>query len=185
MLSEKIKEATKQPHQELEKVVVQKLKAIQSEADYIDFLNGFYAYFSSLEKAFQPFITPEVLPDYSTRRTSAYLKKDIEELGGNTDNLSAIVPTITNTQQAIGALYVMEGSIMGGSAIVKMLEKAGITKGVSFFSGYGAETGQKWGMFVGIMNKTAQTEEEQAQAIETAGQTFSLFGNVFTPVNAG
>ena len=184
MLSEKIKEATKQPHQELEKVVVQKLKAIRSEADYIEFLSSFYAYFSSLEKAFKPFITSDVLPDYHTRRTSAYLKKDIEELGGTVAELSAVVPTITNTQEAIGALYVMEGSIMGGSAIVKILEKAGITRGVSFFSGYGAETGQKWGAFTSIMNRVAQTEEEQNQAIETAKETFSLFGNVFLSVDA-
>lgn len=182
MLSEKIKEATKQPHQELEKVVVQKLKAIRSETDYVDFLSNFYAYFSSLEKAFQPFITPDIIPDYHTRRTSAYLKQDIEELGGNVNGLQAIVPEINNKQEAIGALYVMEGSIMGGSAIVKMLEKTGITKGVSFFSGYGAETGQKWGLFVGIMNRIAQTEEEQALAIESARQTFSLFGNVFDEV---
>ncbi|WP_442794509.1 biliverdin-producing heme oxygenase [Pelobium manganitolerans] len=179
MLSEKIKEATKQPHQELEKVVVQKLKSIASEADYAEFLSNFYAYFSSLEKAFQPFITAEVLPDYSSRRTSDYLKKDIEELGSSTEGLSATVPNVNNVQEAIGALYVMEGSIMGGFAIVKMLEKAGITKGLSFFSGYGAETGQKWGAFIGVMNKIAQSEAEQAQAIATAGETFALFGDVF------
>ncbi|MBT2560156.1 biliverdin-producing heme oxygenase [Pedobacter sp. ISL-68] len=179
MLSTNIKEATKISHQELEAKVVRKLKAIRSEADYADVLKYFYAYFSSLEKAIAPYITKDVLPDYPSRRNSSYLKRDIEELGSAITDLPPVtVPAITNTVEALGALYVMEGSIMGGPYIVQMLNKGGIKKGVSFFSGYGEATGQMWGTFVEVLNNSASNEKE-ALAIKAAGDTFSNFSEVF------
>lgn len=182
MLSTNIKEATRTAHQQLEKKVVLQLKAIRNEADYAALLKNFYAYFSQVEKAIAPFITPELLPDYKDRRNSSYIKKDIEELGFSTDELpAAIAPAIANTQQALGALYVMEGSIMGGSIIVQMLAKAGISRGVSFFSGYGPATGEMWGKFVAVMNAQATTPAEEALSVNAANETFSRFEDVFEP----
>lgn len=184
MLSTAIKEATKEAHLNLEKKVVQKMKAIRSDADYADFLKHFYAYFNQVEKAIAPYITAELLPDHTMRRNSSYLKQDIEELGLTVDELpAATAPEVTNTLQALGALYVMEGSVMGGPIIVKMLEKFGITKGVSFFSGYGEATGQMWGKFVAVLNAQANNNAEAQQAIAAANDTFSNFGTVFGAVS--
>ncbi|WP_316816217.1 biliverdin-producing heme oxygenase [Pedobacter nyackensis] len=183
MLSTAIKEATKEAHLNLEKKVVQKMKAIRSDADYADFLKHFYTYFNQVEQAIAPYITTELLPDQAERRNSSYLKQDIEELGSNVNELpAATAPEIKNAVQALGALYVMEGSIMGGPIIVKMLEKFGITKGVSFFSGYGEATGQMWGKFVAVLNAQANSEAEEQEAIDTANDTFSNFGEVFGEV---
>ncbi len=181
MLSYSIKEATKTAHQQLEVVVVKKLKAIRSNADYADLLKHFYAYFNAVEKAIDPFITKEVLPDYGERRNSSYIRRDIESLGFTIDELpEAQPPAITSIPEALGALYVMEGSIMGGRIIVQMLEKGGITNGVSFFSGYGEDTGKMWGVFTGVMNQYASAESAQQQAIKAANETFSRFGQVFS-----
>lgn len=184
MLSANIKDATKDAHLQLEKVVVKKLKAIRSNADYADLLKCFYAYFNAVEQAIAPFITPAILPDYASRRNSSYLKQDIEALGGNTDNLPvAQPPAITNAAEAFGALYVMEGSIMGGRIIVQMLEKGGITDGVSFFSGYGEATGRMWGVFTEALNAQGNAEATSAAAIQAANDTFSQFEKVFETVN--
>lgn len=181
MLSTNIKEATKSSHLQLEKVVVQKLKNIRSKADYADLLKHFYAYFNAIEKSIAPYITPELLPDYSERRNSSYIKKDIEELGFTTEELPAAqAPQIDTAAKALGALYVLEGSIMGGSIIVQMLAKGGITEGVSFFSGYGEATGQMWGTFTAVLNNAAAAaESDQEAAIQTANATFSQFAAVF------
>lgn len=185
MLSTTLKETTKEAHQQLEKKVVLKMKAIRSDKDYADFLKYFYAYFNKVEQAIAPYLNTDLLPDYNDRRTSAYLKSDIEELGFNVNNLpEAEAPEINNVLQALGALYVMEGSIMGGSIIVKMLEKGGITKGTSFFSGYGVATGQKWAAFTAVLNEQAKTEEDEKIAVDAANETFSRFGNVFGEVEA-
>jgi heme oxygenase (biliverdin-IX-beta and delta-forming) len=179
-VSTNIKEATKDAHVALEKQVVQRLKSIRSNADYAALLKYFYAYFNHVEKAIAPFITESLLPDYKERRNSSYLKNDILALGSTVDDLpTTTVPVIDNAVKALGALYVMEGSIMGGSIIVKMLEKGGITDGVSFFSGYGEATGPMWGKFVAVMNREATTEAQQVDMIRTANETFEHFSQVF------
>ncbi|WP_412469129.1 biliverdin-producing heme oxygenase [Pedobacter sp. KLB.chiD] len=180
MLSTNIKEATKVAHQNLEKQVVLKLKSIRNNADYADLLKHFYAYFSHIEETIKPYITESILPDYAERRNSAYIKADILELGSEISDLpDTTVPKIENAVQALGALYVLEGSIMGGSIIVKMLEKGGVNQGISFFSGYGEATGKMWGNFIAVLNAQARTEEEEKQAINAANQTFEHFAQVF------
>ncbi|RBQ02512.1 biliverdin-producing heme oxygenase [Pedobacter miscanthi] len=186
MLSTNIKEATKAEHQNLEKQVVLKLKAIRSNADYADLLKHFYAYFNHIEASIKPYITESILPDYAQRRNSSYIKADILELGGDiTDLPYTTVPKIENAVQALGALYVLEGSIMGGSIIVKMLEKGGVTQGVSFFSGYGEATGMMWGNFVAVLNAQAKTEQDEEEAIVAANETFKHFVYVFEKERIG
>jgi heme oxygenase (biliverdin-IX-beta and delta-forming) len=179
-VSANIKEATKDAHVALEKQVVQRLKGIHSNADYAALLKYFYAYFNHVEKAIAPYITESLLPDYKERRNSSYIKNDILALGSTVDELpTTTVPVIDNHVKALGALYVMEGSIMGGSIIVKMLEKGGITDGVSFFSGYGEATGPMWGEFVAVMNREAVSDDHQADMIRAANETFEHFSKVF------
>ena len=180
MLSDKIKDATKPAHLNLEKIVVQQLKSIKNNEDYAAFLTKFYTYFSQVEKAIAPYISEQLLPDLKERRNSSFLKNDIEVLGNDVNSVNEVeVPVISNAVSALGALYVMEGSIMGGRIIIQMLEKLGINTGLSFFSGYGQDTGEKWGVFTKVMNETATSEEAQEQAVNTANETFELFEKVF------
>jgi len=179
MISSIIKEATMPAHQKLEKEVILKLKAIRSDEDYAALLKNFNNYFDALENAISPYITPNVLADYNERRNSAYLKKDIAELGGDPAAVTVEVPEIKNELEAMAALYVMEGSIMGGKIIVQMLAKANITKGVSFFSGYGEDTGKMWGTFVQALDKTGKNEEDENTAVKIANETFNCFAKVF------
>ena len=186
MLSQEIKDATRVAHQQLEKTVVYRIKSIRSEQDYADFLTHFYVYFRAVEEAIAPFITPGVLTDYNERRNSSYLKQDIEALGSSTDSLlpGAVAPEISGAEEAMGALYVLEGSVMGGPYIIQMLRKRGIAKGFSFFSGYGDQTGEMWQVFTDALNAVAVTAEQQKQVLEKASETFRRFGDVF-PVTAG
>ena len=180
MINIAIKEATKEAHLALEKKVVCKIKAIQNADDYANFLKYFYAYFSHLEKAMAPFITEARLPYLKSRRNSGYLKRDIESLGGTVDHLpKTTVPAIENHLQAFGALYVMEGSIMGGRIIVKLLENVGIRQGVSFFSGYGEDTEDMWAQFGEAFNKQVTHDEHEALMIQCANDTFAHFSLVF------
>ncbi|WP_437919348.1 biliverdin-producing heme oxygenase [Sphingobacterium sp. LRF_L2] len=180
MLHLAIKEATKSGHQETEKKVVLRIKNIKTEQDYIALLKCFYAYFFAVERAIAPFITTDILPDHQTRRNSSFIKADILALGGDLDNLPVThPPSIANSAEAMGALYVMEGSIMGGPFIVQMLQKLGISRGFSFFSGYGADAGKMWQSFTLALNAAPQNEQEEKSAVEVAQKTFLQFGAVF------
>ncbi len=178
MLNQYIKEHTKEAHQALEVVVVKQLKTIRSEEDYAHILKKFYTYFSSIEQAIKPYIE-DVLPDYSERRNSTHIHADIEALGGEVAaNTRAIVPSINNVREAMSALYVLEGSIMGGPYIVQMLKKYGITQGFSFFSGYGDESASMWQNFVDVLNTIGSDPDTFADSAAMANQTFSRFQDV-------
>lgn len=182
-LSKVIKDATKEDHQALEKKVVERLKNIKSKGDYADLLKYFHNYFDHLEKAIAPFLTEEIRPNYKDRRTSEHLRNDLLALQDVPVSFRDItIPVISNSLEAIGALYVMEGSIMGGGIIVKMLAKKGITKGISFFSGYGEDTLMIWNAFQKAMNTSAYTQEQKLIIIHTAQETFRHFSQLFDAV---
>jgi len=89
---------------------------------------------------------------------------------------STSVPHITNIPSAIGAMYVMEGSTLGGTIIAGMLAKhAGIeSKALQFFNGYGDNNKTMWDTFTNAMNKLSP--EMEKEVIETANITFQQFG---------
>ncbi|HZW78671.1 MAG TPA: biliverdin-producing heme oxygenase [Flavobacteriaceae bacterium] len=180
MIREILKEKTFAAHQNTEGIVVRKVKEIESEADYIELLRCFYSFFNSVENKMASFITKDILPDIKERRNSSYILKDIQELGGNINNLpEAVVPEITNTLEALSALYVLEGSIMGGPYIVKMLEKRGITRAFSFFQGYGEDSGRMFAIFAEVLNQYGSDKNNHERAVEVANETFINFGKVF------
>ncbi|RCH55464.1 heme oxygenase [Mucilaginibacter hurinus] len=184
MISDNIKEYTKTAHTDLEKIVVQKLKDVRSETDYAGLLKYFYAYFSALETAIAPYINQQILADYDLRRKADKLEHDIQELGSEIANLPQVtLPKIGDARQAMGALYVMEGSVLGGTIIVQMLKKAGINTGLTFFGGYGEDNGTMWGKFVMALNKLGQTSDDERSVLETAAATFTHFKSVFNSEN--
>jgi heme oxygenase len=183
MLSQHIKEQTHAAHQNVEGTIVRQLKSIRSDADYAKVLKGFYAYFRAVEDRIAPFVTSDILPDLADRRNSSYIKKDIEALGGSVENLpEANAPLVNNVLEALSSLYVLEGSIMGGPYIVQMLNKYGITKGTSFFEGYGENSREMWAGFTTVLNKHAEDPASYELATEKANQTFYNFRNVFSPI---
>jgi len=180
MLTEKIRTATQQYHQETEKILIGKMKNMRSLNDYSAILKYFYGYFGGLEQQIDQYITTAHLPDYNERRKATALANDLQVLG-NTQPVQATgaeLPTIENELQAIGALYVIEGSTLGGQIISKMVQQhLGITdgKGLSFFNGYGEDTGKKWADFQQVLNNIATTPQDEETVIAAANDTFLKF----------
>lgn len=180
MLREILKEKTFPAHQKTEATVIRKIKKVDNKADYIELLKCFYSYFNAVEKEISPFITQAILPDLDQRRDASYIKKDIEELGGSIDNLPpATIPTITNSVEALSAMYVLEGSLMGGPHIIRMLQKRGIERGFSFFEGYGENSKTMLSSFMDTLNKEGEKSTDTENAVRVANETFSNFGNIF------
>ncbi len=178
-LHEALKEGSAAAHQRLEKLIVSRLKAIKNEQDYIDLLRPFYGYFRRLEEVTAPFITGEVLPDRAQRRNSTFLANDIHELGGSVEDLPVpFVTPINNSIQALGAWYVMEGSVLGGQVIVQLLKRKGIHRGLSFFTGYEQDTAKKWASLLESLDRHIPFDAQQ-DVIETVVYTFYRFGIYF------
>jgi heme oxygenase len=105
---------------------------------------------------------------------------DITVLGGNarTTITAADLPEYRNYLQAFGALYVLEGSTLGGPYISKMIQKQldkPDMEGLSFFNSYGDETGMMWDRFKVVLDRQADNEAEQNVILQSANETFQKF----------
>lgn len=176
-LSLVLKDKTEISHQQLEKLLVGKLKSIGVEKDYLDILKKFYGYLKPLEEEIDRNLDMKLVPDYTERRKSNALAEDIRHFGANENvELCKDLPEIANTHQALGALYVLEGSTLGGAVISKMVTgRLGLTtqEGVSFFHSYGEETWAMWEKFKIVLD--AVPEDAREMVIVGADETFVKF----------
>ncbi|MES3016491.1 MAG: biliverdin-producing heme oxygenase [Bacteroidota bacterium] len=180
MFSDTLKDATQQNHQDLEKIIVPKIRSIRSEPDYVNLLNLFYSYFGGLEARVQSAVDERLLPDYSERRKAMSILNDIEALDGTAIEMAANadLPEIKDHTAALGALYVMEGSTLGGKIISKMIAQALPGKAdhaLTFYQSYGENTGEMWNTFKTALNEQVNSAEDQQSVIDAANDTFLKF----------
>ena len=80
-------------------------------------------------------------------------------------------PRLEDAAAALGSLYVLEGSTLGGRQILKTVAPRlglGETAGAAYFAGYGAETGPMWRAFLGRL----ETSPDPEATIDGATRTF-------------
>lgn len=93
-------------------------------------------------------------------------------------HISSQIPYIHDHGSAFGALYVLEGSTLGGLIIKKMIsEKLGSEEGMSFFEGYGKKTAERWKVFTHILNQIDTDHNTADIVVKTAASTFMLFNS--------
>lgn len=182
-LSEKLKERTKINHQNLEKKLIGRLKLTRSLNEYAQLLSYFYSFFGGLELCINKRLDFDAFPDYHLRRKTSAMVNDLNRMNSALPALATnqALPEIVNQQQAIGALYVIEGSTLGGQIICKMLnDQIGSIDPacLSFFSGYGDQTYQMWNAFKLAIDEITKPDDQEI-VIESANNTFLQFGNWF------
>lgn len=179
MLSERLKEETHKAHIGVEKLIIPRLKKLDSNTSYAQLLNVFYGYFHPVEHQIEQHINEDILFDIDERRKSGSLLNDLYSLGAiQLPQTSSDLPKIDCIADALGAMYVLEGSTLGGQFISKMIaEKLGLTSenGISFFSGYGADTSSKWSNFKDVIDNYSGHKTAEDEVIKAANETFTKF----------
>jgi len=95
-------------HQQLEKLLVGRMRAIRAKQQYVDLLQLFYTYFEGLEQKIKPFINEFNFPDYGKRRKAGLLEADICSFGVTANAVAASedLPGINITMNTmLTALY--------------------------------------------------------------------------------
>jgi heme oxygenase len=174
----KLKNNTAHHHHLLEELLVPHLQRSTTNAQYGAILKAFYGFFKPVEVLSEQYVDVNVMPDITLRRKAALILTDLDHLNITGSPVLAVnLPHITNTCQALGAMYVLEGSTLGGRGITKMMLKnnpALTLSGLNFFAGYGADTGKKWLAFQDIINGFT-SEEDVMQMVNAANDTFLKF----------
>lgn len=118
------------------------------------------------------------------RRSVAQIERDLAALGespepGLLDNSRC--PWITSVAGAAGAIYVLEGSTLGGQHLSRAVERdLGFTaeQGAAYLNGYGAETAARWKRTKGWLDEVLATPEDVATAVRSARKTFAFYATV-------
>lgn len=160
-------------------------KAILSEAvtvkDYQTYLSKMYGLKKGLEKDVYPMLS-ELFTDLADRKKSHLIEQDLLHTGMSKEAIAEIPVkhfAPANRNEALGTMYVLEGSSLGGRILYKHINKTlGFTEGAgaSFFNGYGERTGAMWKSFVTIFTNEAVKENVSQGIIDGAGNTFDAVG---------
>ena len=134
-------------------------------ASYTDVLRRFYGFWRVWEP--QMAVTLDDAGLFEPRRRLHLLEADLGALGHPTAALSALptCPPLTfgTRTEAIGSLYVLEGSTLGGREIQRNLVKcfgSQITR--HYFNGYGPNTGVMWRSFLMVLDAIPADCADQA-----------------------
>ncbi|MGN6177678.1 MAG: biliverdin-producing heme oxygenase [Mucilaginibacter sp.] len=178
ILADQLKHDTLFHHQQLEKLIVGKIKVMNTLQSYVALLQNFYSFFGGLEDNIPVRLVIPHLSDYANRRKTPLLEQDILSCGGEfpVKASKSDIPEIVNYSQAMGALYVIEGSSLGGQIISKMIAKQldfADNKHLKYFIGYGGQTEMMWLRFKKSINDIS--DEMASELINTANLTFLKF----------
>ncbi len=123
---------------------------------------GFHGLHAGAEAVLTPFLAGLPGLDYESRRRRPMLDRDLAHFGEPPPAPCPVAPPASKAE-ALGLLYVLEGSTLGGQVIRKRLLSQGAgLDGVSFLDPYGAETGRRWKGFLAVLDRECPPDRPEA-----------------------
>jgi heme oxygenase (biliverdin-IX-beta and delta-forming) len=181
MITEHLKDVTRSAHAELEKLVIERIRRANTPAGYLHLLDLFYGFYKPVEERIDRFIDHTHFPDFPQRRKAASLVQDMHEMNSEGSGMMCEdLPQISRPSESIGALYVLEGSTLGGGIICKLLKKEmgdDAPQSFLFFNSYGEATMEMWMKFKDRINSYSGDAAMQRQMADAANATFIKFKN--------
>ncbi len=113
--------------------------------------------------------------DWPRRRRSALFATDVAGLGGPAAPPRPRLPEVAGTDDALGRMYVLEGSTLGGRFIDRHLTGLSALDGVRVraFSPYGEDTGRMWRSFRTAAERHVDAGGDPERIVGAAVGTFA------------
>jgi heme oxygenase len=150
--------------------------------DYQRLLARLWGFHHAFEKALgQVDRERDVGVEFTSRGRSRMLESDLMALGWDGAAVVRLpqcqsLRAPANSAEFMGALYVVEGSTLGGIQLARALEPlVGSGEGRSFFLGYGDRHGAMWRAFLNRLEDCASSEAAADAVIEGAIGAFADF----------
>ena len=137
---------------------------------------GYLAFYGEVEAALKPHLwdVPDLAFSSRVRFRDLQGQADLPPRGQLWVN--PVFPEIGTRAEALGALYVLEGSTLGGRKIMQALRSQGVsTDNLYFLDPYGKDTGARWRSFLKILEReTASSETTMNACISGAVKAFTF-----------
>ena len=187
MFIQNLRASTAECHKELERnnLSMALLSDNVDENIYHTYLTRLYGFVIGFER----YVYPELNQHFTNindRKKAHLIEDDLKAVSNIFKNtlLSEVFfrATYTNVYKSAGALYVLEGSTLGGQIIVKHLQKKMATDfgNSAYFSGYQQKTGSMWKAFLEQFSALPQSAQEEQQIIKGAIATFKIMDDLLS-----
>ena len=179
-----LKNQTATAHKKLESLPVSAsiLSPQMKIVDYCLYLSLMFDVHYSTQEIIFPLLKNHIT-DLSEREKTQLIEKDLSFLKYTKhDTVSVFSKQDIDVPFALGIMYVIEGSTLGGRFILKNIETIpGLDQqeGVSYFTGYGNKTGSYWKTFLNQLTAYEQQHNCQAEIIQGAVYAFDSIYNHF------
>lgn len=173
---EQLRAATAPIHQRLESEL-DLLNPRMNLDDYRNLLARFRAFYGPWEERAAAYLNSESMLQFERRRKAPLIDADLRHLNAPERCMGPcpLIPEFRNRAQALGSMYVIEGSTLGGRLLSRHFENTlGLTRdsGCAFFSSYGENVGSMWKSFRTVLIAAAD-ESNQNDFVAGATSTFS------------
>ena len=161
---------------------------VWTEDAYRRLLQRLWGIYAPLEQALTPLDWQDTGIVMRDRRKLFWLNADLAHLGMDQKAIAQLeicgdLPCVDGPAAGLGALYVLEGSTLGGQVILRTLQpQLGISPqaGGQFFASYGRDIGEKWRDYLAALEQFGE-RPEAADTIECAAlDTFAAFDRWFS-----
>jgi heme oxygenase len=156
-------------------------RVLESRDTYAAFLARMLGVFAPLEPVLEHALRSWPALELVGRRKTALLIDDLRALGVSGDTIAGLprcsIPLRDDEETALGTLYVLEGTTLGGKIIAREAEaRLALTPahGASFHAAYGAAVGQRWRELVSVLETAVATGRDPDRMVTAAQDTFAV-----------
>ena len=166
---------TASAHRRLEKRLgaIALLSSISTRGELV---TRYHRFHFCVENALEPHLSDLPGLDFANRRRAAMVADDMRALGQGSFCAGDAGLELCSCAEALGGLYVLEGSTLGGQMILNQLRQIGVSLvGLDFLDPYGAYTGQYWRSFLNLLEqRTNACEQAVLEAVSGALKVFAF-----------
>ena len=176
-----LREATAKRHADIDTLLA--LRRPFGRSHYTGVLQGFAVFLAAWEPSMAHALPPHWQDWFAGTRRLALVQRDLAALGVAAEPAPVALPALDNVPAALGSLYVLEGSALGGQFIAAHARRQlALTpdRGTAYFHGCGAATMARWREFLDRLAADVDAADYgRAQAIASANATFDALTAIF------
>ncbi|HVW11270.1 MAG TPA: biliverdin-producing heme oxygenase [Bryobacteraceae bacterium] len=172
-----LKRRTADLHRGIEAVVPLMAPALTLE-QYAEYLGRLYPFYSAVEARLAAITgLRSAVPDLDARWKTEILARDLRALGKlpEDDMDLSLVPELHSVPQALGCLYVLEGSTLGAQILIRSVHGTlgrEVEDKTGFLAGYGENTAFRWRQLSGCLVSYLTGANDRETAVIAARATF-------------
>ncbi len=164
-----LRQATGEAHARLD-ADIRLDERIRNPHERRDLVARFHRFHAGAEALFAATLAQVDGLDLPGRAKTARLAADLDALGARPSSLDPRPPNATRSE-ALGWLYVVEGSTLGGRVIDRTLLSTGVDRtGLSFLDPYGSAVGERWREVIHVLEREVASGQLKQEEILTGAR---------------